>query len=60
MLNTLVLFVGMIWRWNSFAAEEDAVSSVSSLIQAGLVRKDIQPPKTCSNIPIDRQLPDGD
>ena len=40
--------------------EEVARSSVSSLIRPGLVRKDIQPPKTRSNIPMDGQLPDGD
>ena len=37
-----------------------ARSNVSSLIRAGLVRKDIQPLKTHSNILMDRQLPDGD
>ena len=39
---------------------EVARSNVSSLIRAGLVRKDIRPPKTRSNITMDIQLPDGD
>ena len=42
-------------RRNSTATEEAARYSVCSLIQAGFVRKDIQPPKTRSNIPMDRQ-----
>ena len=35
-------------------------SNISSLIKLVGVRKDIQSPKTSSNIPMDRQLPDGD
>ena len=42
------------------AAERFARSSISSIIWAGLARKNIQPLKTRSNIPMDRQqlLPD--
>ena len=50
----------MVWRQNSTAAEEVARSSVSSWIPSWLVRKDIQPLKTRSNIVMNRQLPDGD
>ena len=45
----------MSFYWNNFAKY-----TVFSLIRAGLVRKDIQPPDTHSNIPMDRQLPDSD
>ena len=36
-----------VWKWNSTAAKKVA-------------RKYIQPLKTCSNIPMDRELPNGD
>ena len=50
------LYYYTVWRQNSTAAEEVTRSNISSLIRAGLVRKDIQPSKLHSNISTDSHL----
>ena len=58
----LIISSETVGKRNSTAAEE--VCQIQCLFPnpSWLVRKDIriQPPKTHSNIPMDRQLPDGD
>ena len=57
-LSTVVILApDKVQKRNSTAAEEIAKSSVSSPIRAGLVRKDIQPPKLIPTFPwIDKSL----
>ena len=53
-ITTVEKSLDKVRRRNSTAAEKVARSSVSSQIRSGLVMEDIQPPKTHSNIPMDR------